>query len=621
MKPLSEGRPVNVFSSARIRAAFACSIAFGLCLAASGASPPSYKNFQRALEAIKHRDPNTALQIKQIISDNQPFFLIVPGILGSKLVDEHNRVVWGAIGTEALLRSDPTRLRYPDRKLRADVMLSFDFISGYKMDVYGPLISAVSSMDVGGADHWAIYPYDWRQSISDSAAGLDARIRSAEWTKRMRGRDVVIVAHSMGGLVTTWWYEHYYLPRKDTYEFPITNLFLLGVPNRGAASSLLSIVNGYGPSKASWIERRVFGLVFHDLNAAAVTFPGLFDLLPEDEPVHEINGTVSGDVHLFNVDVWKRYDWASAARASAHQAPDRFYMTLAPMLRAAADMYSALRVDGELPIDKTYYFFSRNHQTPAGVDMAVRGSVEHPLYEARWKFTDGDERVPWESAVPPGVAHAYPDHAIELRESHGGLPNDPSFVDYVQNYRWSHVAMTNVAFIKLAHAKPFIIDEMRRNGAFLELPSSPSALETPAARQTAVFNTSIAYPSSSQPARRSYLASKTTASAASRVQLLETSVARGDAPPAEQRSFNLGVALLESGHPAAAIEHLLAALKDVPDLPSESRAAYEAKVHANLGVAYERTRDYALAVHEYQAAGNYTKAKVNLKRLNEALEQ
>ena len=596
--------------------AVACAV---LIAGTSFAAPPSYENFEKALIAIDRRDPATSAEIRKILREHQPFFVIVPGILGSKLRDGKD-VIWGSVAARDLFRRHPDRLSYPDRKLKPEVMLSFEITNAVSLPVYGPLIEAMTTLDVSNVEHQTVFPYDWRQNVVDSAAQLDQFLRDPKLAQSIGGRDVVIIAHSMGGLVTTSWYHKYYAPHPEQYSFPIANFFLLGVPHRGAPSSLLAIALGYQPgSRLSQWEEQVYSFLFRELNRAAVSFPGLFDLLPDTfKAVYEDGG---GDVEIFSVGSWLRYDWARKARDARRAKAEVFYPSyIQPMLDRSSELHRLITDEGTLPVAKTFFFYSKSHDTVTSILME---RDRHNVYTPRPRWEkDGDERVPSYSAVPGDIATKHPDHAVQLQATHGALPNDPTFHAWVRDYRWSQVALTNLHFIQLAKQRPIIVEEMRKAGAVLPLPSSMTSLASPEARATAEFNVAVA--PSIDSANDAYSAAKQAPNAPRRAELYATAAALGGTEnKAKQVEFNLGVALLNSRQPAEAIEHFVRASEDIPALFDERRTDYLAKVHANLAVAYERTGQYPNAESEYRRAialNGYPLARKNLAVLQQNRE-
>jgi len=143
---------------------------------------------------------------------------------------------------------------------------------------YGPLTSALR--DAYGRQNVAEFPYDWRRSNRVTAAKLDEFVK-VELEKRTEGTAIVLIGHSMGGLVARHWLM------TSQLAFRCRLLVSLGTPFRGATKALTAIANGIGPSS-------------HLSDALAKTFrtmPSVFELLPTYACL-DSNGVGSGRRHL-----------------------------------------------------------------------------------------------------------------------------------------------------------------------------------------------------------------------------------------------------------------------------------------------------------------------------------
>ncbi|MGH8884655.1 MAG: esterase/lipase family protein [Egibacteraceae bacterium] len=115
------------------------------------------------------------------------------------------------------------------------------------------------------------FPYDWRLSNRVNGRRLKARVTPV--LERWRGQggrfadaELVLVCHSMGGLVARWYLE------KEQGAEVTRKLVTIGTPHRGAVKALAQLVNGVhtgiGPLKA-------------DLTGLALSMPSMYELLPE----------------------------------------------------------------------------------------------------------------------------------------------------------------------------------------------------------------------------------------------------------------------------------------------------------------------------------------------------
>lgn len=108
------------------------------------------------------------------------------------------------------------------------------------------------------------FPYDWRRDNRVAARRLERLIgRRLEQWRRHRNPDakVIIIAHSMGGLIA-----RYYLEVLGGWE-KCRALFTFGTPHRGSLNALDYLVNG-------------FGMFFVDLTEVVRSCTSVYQLLP-----------------------------------------------------------------------------------------------------------------------------------------------------------------------------------------------------------------------------------------------------------------------------------------------------------------------------------------------------
>ena len=217
--------------------------------------------------------------------------VVVPGILGSELVDSGGHVVWGldpvglakAWVTGNLTALHPTdqelagtpRLR-PSRLLRVPSYMPM--LCG--LEPYTRLLNRAAQVT---DDERAVleFPYDWRLSIAYNAAKLvDAAEQHRErWQAIVKaehpGQDpeavrLVVVAHSMGGLVTRYAAEVLGLAGI------LREVVTAGTPFFGSINAVQMLATGEGAP----MPRRA-------ARALARLCPGVYDLLPRYRCVTE----------------------------------------------------------------------------------------------------------------------------------------------------------------------------------------------------------------------------------------------------------------------------------------------------------------------------------------------
>jgi pimeloyl-ACP methyl ester carboxylesterase len=114
------------------------------------------------------------------------------------------------------------------------------------------------------------YPYDWRQGVTAVSKGLGDLVDEA--LEQTGAKHVVIVAHSMGGLVT----EQYVV---ESGGSKVSRVVTVGTPYWGAPKSMISLMNGLSNE---FIAETPDKLLFDakELQLAARNYTGLYWLYP-----------------------------------------------------------------------------------------------------------------------------------------------------------------------------------------------------------------------------------------------------------------------------------------------------------------------------------------------------
>jgi pimeloyl-ACP methyl ester carboxylesterase len=221
--------------------------------------------------------------------------VVIPGIMGSTLVDREGREIWGlapgtlvrglltlAHGVRQLRLPDGIGDEHPADGVTAGALLpDLHVIPGiWAISVgYSRLVThlkaAHSLVEFDPAHperpaNLVPFAYDWRLSNRYSAKRLKSVVEPvlARWREQPGCGEakLVIIGHSMGGLVARW-----YLDREDGAAHT-RSLITLATPHRGAASAVDRLVNGV---------RKGLGSFAFDLTGVARSLPSLHQLLPE----------------------------------------------------------------------------------------------------------------------------------------------------------------------------------------------------------------------------------------------------------------------------------------------------------------------------------------------------
>lgn len=194
--------------------------------------------------------------------------VVVPGIMGSSLVDAEDRPVW-SVGMGALVQgiktlgASVTSLALPEDigdQPAPDGIRPVGLIGGLHVvpGVWSPVAgySGLLKFLRGNRFHFIepgggrlpnllTFPYDWRLSNRYNAVLLKKMAVEAleQWRTQpgMAEAKLVLVCHSMGGLVARWFLDH-----EGGAEIT-RSLITIGTPHRGSVNALEKLVNGVEP--------------------------------------------------------------------------------------------------------------------------------------------------------------------------------------------------------------------------------------------------------------------------------------------------------------------------------------------------------------------------------------
>lgn len=551
----------------------------------------------RAIQDAGYADPGFDARLKARQKELQPLFVVIPGILGSKLM-KGDDVVWGKINpAEPVKRQDLEFAGDPGGGVLTPEFMDAVTIKWLtEVDVYGTLRDDLRFTNVTGVSWYDDFPYDWRDDIRASAKSFHVYLLGRR--DDFRDRDVVFIAHSMGGLVVRWWYDAFYRSPQYQAEYAFLRsprIVFLGVPHYGSVSALLRLIHGFSADSSF---KGLKNFMVKGLNGAAPSFYSVYQLLPFNDSAIELR-SIEGPPSVVNdplsVEFWRTCRWGTENRD-----PDEFYdKTLPKRLEAAREFRNAMLHQQSIPNSICFYSDS-NEGTPLTLRV--------------WQHSQGQctvtvhRRQPGDGTVPAEItrgAHR-PDHPhaeiYRLQTSHMALPNAEGFRSYVHQLR----TRTLVQSVVRADPTEKVIKAFRGARALFPLPLDMSSLSDPETKQAINLNHRIlgATRSAREVADEVYaMAERARDKSDDASQLFALSIALDpDGPHAPYAANNLAHNLLEHDYWFAARGYLEHAQRHISQVPAKEKN-FLATLETNTGVALEKTGEPCKALEHYARGG------------------
>lgn len=381
---------------------------------------------------LSNANVGKARALENEVRGHEPVVVFIPGILGSKLTLSDCGVIWGEAKVGP--RGPLCGLAYPSKgKVTASPLESIELATSLSKNIYGKYLSLMSAFTLGSRDNSYSFSYDWRQDNRTSADELEQYITSKlNSPESAANKNVIFIAHSMGGLVFKTWYNEYYIKNKSKYKFSIDRTIYLGTPHWGTASAIEILRQGY----SIFFDRAIFPLnyveqtIINDLSNVGHTFPSIYQLLPHRK-LEAVSHTIVSGTEEYNVpidslyepQIWERFDWLKRVRGG--QSADIFYSQIALNLKRAQDFHSLL--DGYVAVPNATYFFGYGQITAEKIHVKYSNNRYETIVS---KHTSGDGRViPAVAQDVQGGTH--PDMRRGLPEGHDYLMNSEGFIQYL----------------------------------------------------------------------------------------------------------------------------------------------------------------------------------------------
>ncbi|MGZ3578567.1 MAG: esterase/lipase family protein [Syntrophales bacterium] len=403
---------------------------------------------------------------------NSLSIVFVPGILGSKLEDSQG-VIWGKQDINHLLAHrkefwnrlslDP---RLIDEKAVSGVEATiFDEMAG--VHLYGKAVMAMNSRADKLGIKFATCGYDWRRDIRAGADYLDKCINKIDSKER---RNLIIIAHSMGGLVAwVWAMEH-------SQQHNIRQVVILGSPLEGSCEIIRMIQEGYvQPTAANkiliannrdtrndeeeWLVTLMGRLrnslasgLSQEIRPLILTWPGAIELSPKPTDVKALFNCANPvadpsdplDSHIisyYEPEFWTMQIGRELLKP--YPLPTAYERVLAKASEFRK-WFSPERLNAP-----TWLYYSEAWMVPNEVPTILRDNVVY--LGSPWTTSQGDGRVPRDSAMMRiGSSKDFFSYGFGVTSVHGNLPADP---DFLKDYFETRLPKVRNAIIALSVAK------------------------------------------------------------------------------------------------------------------------------------------------------------------------
>lgn len=344
-----------------------------------------------------------------------PFCVFIPGIQGSKLLEGSN-TRFPAYRREAM--------EYLELKQGNSPMETSELFTVLKFDVYTTIDTYLKTKF--GENNFKHFTYDWRFELSEHFESLYSLLYGKS--------DIVIIAHSMGGLLIKLFLHWCYDEEK---ELDISKIYTLGTPWQGSVESIYMLKYGNGFPK--WFFKKIPSFIgwanSETMKKVSNSFPSLFHLLPHENYIDNISPI------LFNPDMTS----LSSRETYLKLLDSKQYSNYLNYSQVIQHIISA---PWPSQIDKIHTAIIGHNLCTLGsivLDQNVSGGK---VNKKKLRWTSGDKTVPIASGEP-----IFNCRKLYIKKDHLGLAQDFDILDFIasdcgvsENTTWKHQTKPSLSY-------------------------------------------------------------------------------------------------------------------------------------------------------------------------------
>lgn len=349
--------------------------------------------------------------------------ILIPGIMGSVLQNQSGEDIWnvslqaalratretitqGSLLEELMIKNDDIERDYLDDGIKATGLIqdAYLFPGFIKLaDGYTSLRNRLlKNFDLSPGKNYFEFAYDWRRDNRVAAKLLKKLIdeKLLKWQDRNPEAKVILIAHSMGGLISRYYLEH--LGGGEHCKA----LFTLGTPYRGSVKILNFLANGY---------KKLF---LPELTDVLRSFTSAYQLLSM-YPVVNVKGNwqrVAETRGIPGIDTER----AKQAREFLQQ------INLSENLKYT-NLYELKPIIGVG--QKSTFQSAKLSNGKLEIENDIPPVIKHP---PDGSYTTGDDTVPFLSAIPVDLEGKLKD--VSFAETHGALQTNDQIWELLKYY-------------------------------------------------------------------------------------------------------------------------------------------------------------------------------------------